>query len=346
MRYKYILPLLLLVSSLGLFGFPVSANQSPIGIMDPATCDLIHGWAYDPDTPGANIAVHLYYSNANTPLTFLKDVYTVDNRQDVNDYLGISGTHGWSLATPESLKDGQSYEVHAYGIDSDPSHSMNGELSYSPRTITCAAATTPTATPQPVNVAPIGFLDQADCAALAGWAYDPDTPNNTIAIHFYDGNKFLADTYTTISRPDVNGPLGISGTHGYSIATPESLKDGQSHSIYAYGIDSDPSHSKNANLSGSPKNVQCGGTPTPTPTRTPTPTSTVTPTPTPTRTPTPTATPGFNIADINQDGNVDLVDYDFLVANFGKTGINDADLNGDRKVDIFDYNELVENYGR
>ena len=108
----------------------------------------------------------------------------------------------------------------------------------------------------------------------------------------------------------------------------------------------------NANLAYSPKTLTCGGTPAPTPSLTPAPSQTPGPTQTPFPTPTPTSTstltpiPQYNIADINRDGKVNGIDYDFLVANFGKTGPNDADLNGDRKVDIFDYNELVENYGK
>ena len=54
-----------------------------------------------------------------------------------------------------------------------------------------------------------------------------------------------------------------------------------------------------------------------------------------------------NHADLNQDGKVDIFDYNLLVANFGKTGTNlvgDIDNNG--KVDIFDYNILVGNFGK
>ena len=51
--------------------------------------------------------------------------------------------------------------------------------------------------------------------------------------------------------------------------------------------------------------------------------------------------------DIDNDGDVDIFDYNILIENFAKTNCgNVADINSDCKVDIFDYNILVENFGR
>ena len=442
MKTKVALVLPIAIFLLGLFGFSVSANQAPTGNLDGATCDIIGGWAYDPDTSNDGIAINFYYEDAGQ-LKFLTDTFTSGQRSDVNSILGITGNHGFTISTPDILKDGQSRAIHAYAIDSDPSHSMNAELAFSPKTIRCIPAigtfsftrnsfevtytkgeknpegqaleftntsetiinytisvpnqpswlntgySTDQLTSSPgqvtglgaladptgldvgtystnivltgnfagsplsilvvlkiLNQAPWGWLDGARCDIIGGWAYDPDSPNDVIAVHFYyedNGTlKFLADTFTMGERPDVNSILGISGTHGYTILTPEAIKDGRTYKIHAYGIDSDPSHSLNAELLGSPTAVNCGNMPTPTPTHTTTPTPTVTITSPPST----TSPPAFNIADINQDGKVNRSDYDILIANFGKIGPNDADLNGDRKVDIFDYNEMVENYGQ
>ena len=48
------------IATLTLFSFPVSANQSPYGWLDGATCDIIGGWAGDMDTPDDTIAIHFY----------------------------------------------------------------------------------------------------------------------------------------------------------------------------------------------------------------------------------------------------------------------------------------------
>jgi hypothetical protein len=69
--------------------------------------------------------------------------------------------------------------------------------------------------------------------------------------------------------------------------------------------------------------------------------------PSPTVTPSPSASPSsspsaFSIADLNQDGKVDLIDYSIMVSEFLKPhgpgqGSLKADLNGDGKVNLLDY---------
>ena len=50
--------------------------------------------------------------------------------------------------------------------------------------------------------------------------------------------------------------------------------------------------------------------------------------------------------DLDNDGDVDIFDYNILVRNFGNTTCgNQADIDGNCKVDIFDYNILVRNFG-
>lgn len=69
---------------------------------------------------------------------------------------------------------------------------------------------------------------------------------------------------------------------------------------------------------------------------------------TPSRTPTPT-TPAKILGDVDRDGDVDIYDFNEVVANFGKKQTNpflDADLNKNGEVDIFDFNEVVANFGK
>ena len=108
---------------------------------------------------------------------------------------------------------------------------------------------------------PIGVLDAANCSIIGGWAFDLDTSSGEIAVHIYkDGpagsGSFLTYTSTTGYRPDVNRVYGISGNHGYTVSTPQSLFDGRPHSIYVYGINSNPAgwHSL---LINSPMSVTC-----------------------------------------------------------------------------------------
>jgi hypothetical protein len=81
-----------------------------------------------------------------------------------------------------------------------------------------------------------------------------------------------------------------------------------------------------------------------------TPIPTLTPLPTPTQIPsTPTTEPTVvkKIGDINNDGEVNLADYNILTPYFHSTAgtnISTADLNKDGVFDIFDYNTLIEHF--
>ncbi|MBI2003620.1 MAG: PKD domain-containing protein [Parcubacteria group bacterium] len=109
--------------------------------------------------------------------------------------------------------------------------------------------------------APIGYLDAANCDIIGGWTFDPDTPNDSINVEIWDGQKgaggvLVASGLTTGLRQDVNDAYGITGNHGYTFTTPPSLKNGVNHSVYAYGINSNPSGSDGL-LGNSPTSVLC-----------------------------------------------------------------------------------------
>ena len=97
--------------------------------------------------------------------------------------------------------------------------------------------------PPPGNTPPVGNVDGADCSILSGWAYDPDTSSQSIDVHVYDGvagdfSRGITATTANVPRGDVNAAFGITGNHGFSIATPSSLKTGTSHTLTFYAIDS------------------------------------------------------------------------------------------------------------
>ena len=49
--------------------------------------------------------------------------------------------------------------------------------------------------------------------------------------------------------------------------------------------------------------------------------------------------------DANKDNKIDVLDFNTLMVNWGKTTANNiADFNGDSKVDIFDFNMLMINW--
>ena len=115
------------------------------------------------------------------------------------------------------------------------------------------------APPPVVNKPPIGSFDLASCDRLAGWAFDPDTPSQSINIHMYVGSDFWGVIPTNQLRSDVNAYYSIAGNHGFDIPLPAALKDGNTHSItlYAIGGNGGP----NALMTGSPRTVSCAAAP-------------------------------------------------------------------------------------
>lgn len=96
------------------------------------------------------------------------------------------------------------------------------------------------------DLAPVGFIDGASCSVIGGWSFDPNASSTSIMVHIYadspaGSGTFVGAVLAADPRTDVNNANGISGNHAFSFATPSSLKDGQTHKIYAYGINTDSS---------------------------------------------------------------------------------------------------------
>ncbi len=55
--------------------------------------------------------------------------------------------------------------------------------------------------------------------------------------------------------------------------------------------------------------------------------------------------PSYETGDTNEDGKVDILDFNSLMIHWGETTTNNiADFNNDNKVDIFDFNSLMINW--
>jgi hypothetical protein len=118
--------------------------------------------------------------------------------------------------------------------------------------------------PPPPDQQPIGWLDGANCSAIAGWALDQDTPSASIDVHVYDGNVIVGGYTTNVLRSDVNAAYGVDGYHGFEIPTPVNFQDGVTHYVYVYAINSN-GVGPNPLLSGTPVALTCGAPPPPPP---------------------------------------------------------------------------------
>jgi hypothetical protein len=208
------------------------------GYLDVADCNIIAGWAADKNRPNTSITVGIYADNQ-----LVQTVTANGSRPDVGSVLGDNGLHGFNIPTPAILKNSGAHNITARF------ESGNTNLANT-KTFNCSPTPTPTPTPTP-SANYVGYFDFADCNQIYGWAADRNRPNTPINIGIYDGSTLIATVSASGYRSDVGTLLGDNGFHGFTIATPQSLKNGQSHSISARFENS------STNLANSPKALSC-----------------------------------------------------------------------------------------
>lgn len=112
------------------------------------------------------------------------------------------------------------------------------------------------------NSVPIGYLDQAGCDTVSGWAFDAEAGAAAIEAHIYfNGPVGSASAHgvplqASQQRDDLCSAVG-SCNHGFTMNSPLSLLDGADHEVHAYGIDS--TGGTNPELSQSPQMLNCTG---------------------------------------------------------------------------------------
>jgi hypothetical protein len=251
---------------------PAWATQAK-GHFDAITSEWVGGWAYDPDHPWAEIAIHVYVDGS-----FAADGVTSGYRPDVNAAFGLTGNHGFTIPVNYAAFGYGFHVVRVYAIDADGEG--NPEIDGSPMTITvsctpnCAGkvcgddgcggvcGTCPSGqfcAGDHCSGPPVGMLDDANTSWAGGWAYDPDHPGSEIAIHIYIDGQFATNGMTSGYRPDVNAQYGLSGNHGFTIPIDLTPYGPGNHQVWAYAIDSEGQG--NPALPGSPKTVTVACTP-------------------------------------------------------------------------------------
>lgn len=100
-------------------GGTATSNHAPQGSFDGVDCNNAWGWAYDPDTKGTSVAVHIYFdADAGSYGSIFGGAVTANqpNEQAVTDITGSSNSR-FTFAIPPRFKDGQAHAVIAYAID-------------------------------------------------------------------------------------------------------------------------------------------------------------------------------------------------------------------------------------
>lgn len=177
------------------------------GFHDGAGCDTIQGWAWDANNPNGTVNVDIYDGSTligSTPANMY--------REDLLNALG-SPNHGFSFLTPPSLRNGSPHTINVKFSGTSTLLANTG------RTIQCSLAP---------NL--YGRHDGQGCNAIEGWAWDSNDPNGTVNVDIYDGTTLIASVAATLYRQDLADVFG-SPYHGWIFHTPDSLRDGQPHTI-------------------------------------------------------------------------------------------------------------------
>jgi len=82
---------------------------------------------------------------------------------------------------------------------------------------------------------------------VRGWAYDPDTPNESVNIHVYMDGTYIGSGVANTLREDVNAVYGCGSNHGFDITIPVTVAETGNHSIDVYAL--------NTNTSGENKHL-------------------------------------------------------------------------------------------
>ena len=212
------------------------AKAAPVvtfeGYHDGANCSSIFGWAWDSTQPNTPINVDIYIDNVlftTAPANFF--------RQDLLNAGKGNGVHAFNVATPMSLIDGQPHSIRVQISNT----SIN--LANTPRALTCLLYE--------------GFLDGANCNAIAGWAWNTTQPTTPITVDFFIDNDSFASIRAPANqfRQDLADAGKGDGFHAFNFPTPAFLMDGLTHAIHAKFTGT------SIELSNSPKSIHCGGGP-------------------------------------------------------------------------------------
>jgi hypothetical protein len=178
---------------------------NPSGSLDGATVSSrsvrVSGWAVDPDSLTAPVDVHFYVDGR-----FATALTASQTRPDIAAAVpGAGPSHGY-VAAFDALPG--SHNVCAYAINIGGG-TANPQLGC--RTVAVESKAWD----------PQGSLDTAVRSGsqidVSGWAFDPDIPDGTLAVHVYVDGAAVLGVPTGQPRPDVPGVYPVAGpATGYS----------------------------------------------------------------------------------------------------------------------------------
>ena len=96
-----------------------------------------------------------------------------------------------------------------------------------------------------------GYIDEADCETIRGWAWDQNQPDAPVRIEVYGDGQLLAVISADQLRENLIGAGKGNGRHAYAYVIRPSLKDGKPHSLRL------KIEGSSFELGNSPKSINC-----------------------------------------------------------------------------------------
>ena len=122
----------------------------------------------------------------------------------------------------------------------------------------CVIACAPLLVTTPTRAASTGVkgaLEEIDpSGVVSGWAQDLSNPSLSIQVHLYvDGTAGAGGTFVAAVSANAPRTEPVAGSHGFRYPIPSKYRDGEPHTLYAYGIAVSGVGSDNMLLSAEPQ---------------------------------------------------------------------------------------------
>ena len=92
----------------------------------------------------------------------------------------------------------------------------------------------------PTDRSPVADINHiiggADSIAIRGWAFDADTPDQSVAIHVYVDDVYVSAVTADQERTDVHGAYGCGNYHGFEAAIPYKVMSSGVHTVTLYAL--------------------------------------------------------------------------------------------------------------
>jgi GT2 family glycosyltransferase len=210
---------------------PASEAQRWHGVLEGISDKSVFGWALDALQPNARVVIELCL-NGDPLLSVIADVSRSDLQEAFGGLIpGADNCHGF-VAELENVELAKGAVLTARVANTDAP--LQGHL-------TGNAPTKP-----PLGAVSTVFGDGG--LRLYGWAIDTTAPNRTLIVRAMIGHELLVECPANIVHPFARAY--VEGAHGFDLALPPQLADGEIHRIRV--TDSDGNE-----LNGSPVTICC-----------------------------------------------------------------------------------------